>query len=79
MIVFLGEIEEVVGNCGIVRDEPTVEVGKAKEQLYILNFSWGGPGSDAVKFDWVYKELTGFYNHSKIFNFRNIKLAFFKL
>ena len=31
MIIFLGEVEEGVGNCRIVRDEPTVEVGKAEE------------------------------------------------
>ena len=31
MIVFLGEVEEGADDCGIVRDEPAVKVGKAKE------------------------------------------------
>ena len=79
MIFFLGEIEEEVGDCGIVRDEPTVEVGKVKEQSYILNFGWGGPGSDAVEFDWVYDELTRFYNHSKVFYLRDVELTLLEL
>ena len=40
-IVFLCLVEEGVGDCGIVGDEPTVEVGEAKEGPYILDFNWG--------------------------------------
>ena len=45
MMVFLCEIQEGAGDCRIVRDELMVEVGKAKEGLYILNFGGGWPGS----------------------------------
>ena len=67
-----------MGDCGIVRDKPTVEVGEAKEGLYILDFNWGWPGSDSIQFDWVHGKLTGFYNHSKVFDFWDVKLTFLK-
>ena len=38
VIVLSCEVKEGVGDCGIVRDELTVEVGKVKEGLYVLNF-----------------------------------------
>ena len=56
-----------------------VEVGKAKEGSYILDFSGGWPSGNAVEFDQVHGELTGFYDHSKVFDFRDVKLAFLKL
>ena len=68
-----------MGNYGIVGDEPTIEVGKAKEGLYVLDFGRGQPSSNTVKLDWVHGKLTGFHDHSKVFDFRDIKLAFFKL
>ena len=78
-IVFLGQIQEGVSDGGIVGYEPTIEVGKAEERPYILDFSRGGPGSDAVEFDGVHSELTGFYNHSKVFDFRDVELTFLEL
>ena len=78
-VVFLGEIEKWVSDHRIVGNEPTVEVGKAKEGSYILDFSWGWPGGDAIEFDWVHSKLTGFHDHSKVFYLRDIKLAFLKL
>ena len=57
----------------------TIEVGKTKEGLYIPDFGWGKPCSDAIKFDWVYSQLIRFHNHSKVFDFRNVKLTFLKL
>ena len=56
-----------------------VEVGKAKEQSYILDFGWGGPGSDSIEFDWVHGELTRFHDHSKIFDFGDVELTFLEL
>ena len=55
-----------------------VEVGKAEEGLYILDFRGGQPGSNAIEFDRVHDKLTGFHNHSEVFNFRDIELAFFE-
>ena len=37
-----------MGNSGIVGYEPTVEVGKAQEGPYILDFGGGWPGGDAI-------------------------------
>ena len=31
MVVFLGQVQEGMGNGGVVGDQPMVEVGKAKE------------------------------------------------
>ena len=72
-------VKEGVGDCGVVRDEPTIEIGKAKEGSYILNFGWGRPGGNVIKFDRVHSELSRFHNHSKVFDFRDIELAFLKL
>ena len=79
MIVFLSKIKEWVGDCGVVEDKPSVEVSKAKERLYILDFGGGRPDSNAIEFDWVHGKLTGLYNHSGIFDFRDVKLTFFEL
>ena len=51
MIVFFSEIEQGAGNNGIVGDEPTIEVGKAKEGSYILDFGGSWLCSNAVEFD----------------------------
>ena len=72
VIVFLGEVEERAGDDGVVGDELMVKVGTAKERLYVLDFGHGWPGGDAIEFDWVHGELTGFHNHSKVFNFWDI-------
>ena len=78
-IAFLGEVEKWASDCGIVRDELVIEVGKAEKGSYILDFSRGWPGSDAIKFDWVHSELTGFHNHSEVFDFRDVELALLEL
>ena len=56
-----------------------VEVGKAKERMHFLDFGEGWPDSNAIKFDQVHNELIRFHNHSKIFDLRDIELAFLKL
>ena len=53
-VVFLGEVKERVSNGGVVRYEPTVEVGKAKEGAHVLDFGWGQPGSNIIEFDRVH-------------------------
>ena len=55
-----------------------VEIGKAKEGSYVIDFGQGWPGSDAIKFNRVHGKLTRFHNHSKIFYFRDVELAFFE-
>ena len=78
-IIFLDEVQEGVSDGGIVGDELMIEVGKAEEGLYIFYFGRGWPGSDAVELYGIHGELTGFHDHSKIFDSRDVKLAFFEL
>ena len=79
MIILLCEVKEWVSDSGVVKDKLMVEVGKAKEGTYFLDFGGGWPGGNAVEFHWVHGELTGFYDHSEVFDFGDIKLAFLKL
>ena len=78
-IVFLDEVNEWTGDSKVVRNKLAVKVGKAKEGLYILDFGWGWPGSDAVEFHRVHGKLTGFHDHSEVFDFRDVELAFLEL
>ena len=55
-----------------------IEINKAKEGSHVFNFGGGQPGSDAVKLYWVHGELTRFHNRSKVFDFQDLELAFFK-
>ena len=77
--VFLDKVEEGAGNSGIVGDELTIEIGKAKERTYILDFGWGQPGGHSIKFDRVHGKLPRFHNHSQVFNFRDVELTLLKL
>ena len=63
----------------VVRDKLVVEVGKAKERSYILDFSGGWSSGNSIEFDWVHDKLTGFHNHPEVFNLKDVKLAFFEL
>ena len=78
MEVLFGEIDEGTGDIGVVGDEPTVEIGKAEEGAYILDFSGGRPFGNSVEFDGVHGELSWFNNHSEIFYLVGGKLAFFE-
>ena len=55
-----------------------VEVGEAKKGTYLLNFSGGWLCSDTIELHWVYGKLTRFHDHSKGFDFRDIKLTLLK-
>ena len=46
--VFLGEVNKRVGDIGVIWDETSVEVGKAKERSNVLDFLGGGPASNSV-------------------------------
>jgi len=76
--VLFCKVDEGAGNVGVVRNESSVEVGKAKEGAYVLDFSWGWPFGNSVKFDGVHSELTRFDNHSEVFYLVSGKLAFLK-
>ena len=56
-----------------------VEVGKAEEGPHVLDFGEGRPGSNAIELDRVHGKLTGFHDHSEVFDFRDIELALLKL
>ena len=76
--VFLSEVDEGASNVGVVGDEATVEVGKAEEGADILDFLGSGPLSDAIEFDWVHGKLTGFDDHTEVFDFSGGEFAFLK-
>jgi len=76
--VFLGEVNEGAGDVGVVGDEATVEIGKAKEGADILDFLGSGPLGDAIEFDGVHGELTGFDDHTKVFNLGGGEFTFFE-
>ena len=46
--------------------------------MYVFYFGWSQPGSDAVKLDRVHGELTRFHDHSKVFDFWDVKLTLFE-
>ena len=46
--VFLGEVDEGLGDVGVVRDETLVKVGEAKEGSNILDFFRGWPTGNAI-------------------------------
>ena len=74
--VFLSEVDEGAGDVGVIRDEATIEVGKAEEGADILDFLGSGPLSDAIEFDWVHGKLAGFDDHAEVFNFSGGEFAF---
>ena len=78
MEVFLSEVDEGTGDVGVIWNKSTVEVGEAKEGVYILDFSWGWPLGDAIKLDRVHSELAGFDDHSEVFYLICGEFAFFK-
>ena len=54
MVIFLCQIKERASNSGVVRNEPSIEIDKAKEGMHILNFSESRSGSNSIEFDQVY-------------------------
>ena len=65
-------------NSRIVGDELIIEIDKAKEGMYFLDFCEGWPGSNTVKFHEVHSKLLGFHDHPEVFDFGDIELTFFK-
>ena len=76
MVVLFYEIKQRAGYGRVVGDEPVIEVGKAEEGMYFLDFGRGRPHNNTVQFDRVHGELSRFYNHAEVFNFRDIELTF---
>ena len=74
--VLLGEVEDRMGDVRIVGDELSVEIGEATEGANILHLGWHGPIRDAVEFDGVHGQLTGFNDHAKVLYLVSGELAF---
>ena len=62
--VFLGEVNERSGDIGVVWNELSVEIGKAKEGSDIFNLFGGWPTSNPIQLDGVHGKLSGFDDHS---------------
>jgi len=65
--VFFCEINEGVGDVGVVGNESSVEVGEAQEGAYVLDFGWGWPFGNAIELDRIHGELTWFDDHPEVF------------
>ena len=74
--VLFSEVNEWSGDVGVVGDKASVEIGKAKEGLDVLHLFRSRPTGDAIQFDRVHGELSGFNNHSKVFHFVGGEAAF---
>ena len=46
--VLLGEVNEGLGNIGVVGDKMSVEVGEPEEGLDVLDFLRGRPAGDTI-------------------------------
>ena len=79
MFILLCEVKKETGDSGVVGDELTIKVDEAKEGMYFLDFNRGWLSSDAVKLDQVHGKLTRFHDHSKVFDFRDVKLTLLEL
>ena len=75
--IFLGQVNKEMDYIGVVWNEPLIEVGKAKEGLNILHLGGYWPLCNAIEFDRVHGKFTRFDDHTKIFDFRGGKVAFF--
>ena len=73
--ILLGEVEKRASDIRIVGDEPSVEIGKAKERANIFHLSWCGPICDVIELDRVHGQLAGFNDHSKVFHLVGGELA----
>ena len=52
--ILLCKVDKRASNVQVVRNESSIEVGEAKEGMYILDFSQSGPACDAIKFNRVH-------------------------
>ena len=50
-VILLCEIEEGASDSRVVGDEPMVEVDKAEEEAYFLDFDGSWPCRDVIEFD----------------------------
>ena len=65
--IFLGKVEVGAGNVGVVGNESTVEIGEPEEGANILHLGWRRPICNAVELDGVHGQLSGSYDHAKVF------------
>ena len=52
--ILLGEVEEGMGDVGVIGDEAAVEIGEAKEGANIFHLGGGRPTCDSIEFDGVH-------------------------
>ena len=76
--VFLGKINEGMGNVGVVRNKVLIEIGEDKEGANVLYLGWSRPACNSVELNRVHSQLARFYYHSKVFDFIRGKLALFE-
>ena len=62
--IHFGEVDQWVGNIGIVRNKSSVEVGKTKEGSNVFDFRGSWPFYNTVQFYWVHGKLSWSDDHS---------------
>src|SRR5882724_11024128 len=71
-----GKMHERDCDFRISVNEMTVEIGKAKEGLNVLDFSWNWPILDNLDFVWGHGEAFGSQHISEVFAGSDVELAF---
>ena len=67
-VVFSSEENDGCNDVGVVGNEFTIEVRKAKEGAYSFDRGWGMPVFDGSKFRWVHVNKTLTNNHPQVFH-----------
>ena len=62
--VLFGEVDQWLGDIGIIGDETSVEIGKSKEGSDVFDFHWRRPFRNAVQFYWIHSKLSWLDNHA---------------
>ena len=62
--VLLDEVNQRLGNVGIIGNELSIEIGKSKERSNVFDFHWSRPFHDAVQLYWVHGKLSWSDNHA---------------
>ena len=66
---FLCEVEEWVGDLGVIWDEVAIVAHKAQELADFSWVSWRFPLPYTVKFTWIHAHLVFPDNYSQVFDF----------
>jgi len=76
LAIFACQVVQGLRDIGKVRDEGPVEVTEAEEAAHILDVGGSRPLGDPFNFDWIHTHFSISDDHSEIFDFALMELAF---